>query len=216
MPSPLPIVAWECGDCTATNEGSVVGPCVRCHADNPRRYEILAGSAPAATARTTFVDRVEQEKIVRSATNFHRVAVIARPLPDRALLQRLQGTMVDIVGIEIGDRGRSCHAHAACGEQLVPGSKVRFRKEVMISIADGAEEVVIAAYIVGDAMITCKVGFLPRHLAIVRADDYDGMYARVIEVYSPRSLNITKRQKRHRNHGCCVAKILGTQPVFSL
>ena len=86
----------------------------------------------------------------------------------------------------------------------------------MISIVDGAEEVVIAAYIVGDTMIMCKVGFLPRHLAIVCADDYDGMYARVIEVYSPRSLNMTKCQKRQCNHGCCVLKILGTQPVFSL
>ena len=67
MPSPLRQVAWECGDCAATNRGREQLPCSSCRAVNPRRYEILAGSAPAATARTTYVMRSEQHVIVREA-----------------------------------------------------------------------------------------------------------------------------------------------------
>ncbi len=132
------------------------------------------------------------------------------------LLQRLQGTLVDVMGIKISERGRNCRKHKICGEQLVPRSKVHFWKETMISIIDGMEEDALAAYIVSDGFLTCKVGFLPRHLALCCANDYNGMYACVIEVYSPQSLNISKRQKHHRNHGCCVAKILRNKQVFSL
>ena len=66
MPSPLRQVAWECGDCATTNRGREQLPCSYCRAENPRRYEILAGSAPAATARTTYVMRPEQHDIVRA------------------------------------------------------------------------------------------------------------------------------------------------------
>jgi hypothetical protein len=122
----------------------------------------------------------------------------------------LRGTLVDIVGTETGENGRTCHAHEVCGSQLVPGSKVHIRKEMPISPTTGNKEDCLVAYVVGDGVMTwCKVGYLPRHLAICRAKDYNGMYARVVEVYSPRSLNITKRQKRHRNLGCYVATVLG-------
>ena len=69
--------------------------------------------------------RTEQHDIVRAASEA-RVAVIPRPVVDRALLtERLQGTMVDIVGTETNKNGRSCHAHEVCGKQLVPESKVQ-------------------------------------------------------------------------------------------
>ncbi len=113
------------------------------------------------------MSRTDQHDIVRAVSEA-RVAVLPRPVVDRSLLsKRLMGTMVDIVGTETNENGRSCHAHEVCGEQLVPGSKV-------------------------------------------------GMYARVVEVYSTRSHNITKQQKRHRNLGCCVAKILRNAPVRSI
>jgi hypothetical protein len=93
--------------------------------------------------------------------------------------------MIDIVGIEKNDRGRWCHVHDVCGDQLISRSKIRFRKETMILVLDGGtEEVVVMAYIVSDVTMTCKVGFLPCHLASHHADDYDGMYAQVIKVYS--------------------------------
>ena len=50
--------------------------------------------------------------------------------------------------------------------------------------------------------------FLPLHLD-VSLGTYDGVYARVISVYSNRSSNGIKRQKYWRNKGCCVARVLG-------
>ena len=160
--------------------------------------------------------RTEQHDIVRAASEA-RVAVIPRPIVDRALLaERLMGTKVDIVGTETDENGRTCHAHDVCGSQLVPRSKVRIQKETVTSPTAGNEKDCLIAYIVGDGVMTCRVGYLPRHLAIRRASDYDGMYARVIGMYSPRSLNIKKREKRHRNLGCCVAVIVGDKPVRCL
>jgi len=73
----------------------------------------------------------------------------------------------------------------------------------------GREEDVLAVYAVaGDGTTTCKVGFLPLHLA-VRPGAYDGVYARIIAVYGDRDKNIAKRQKFWRNKGCCVAKVIG-------
>jgi hypothetical protein len=218
LPVELPIVAWECGECASTVRALGNTPCPDCGAENPPRYEILAASAPAATANTTYVDRRDQHKIVQAASR-PLAAVAPRPIYDRVcLVERLLGTMVDIVGIEHGSRGRQCHEHTTyCGIQLVPGSKVRLRKETIIfNGTEVVEEDAVAAYVVGNGTMTCKVGFLPRHLALHRANDYDGLYARVVEIYNGRCVNITKRQKAHRNHGCCRAKILGDKPVFSL
>jgi hypothetical protein len=159
--------------------------------------------------------RTEQHEIVRAASKAS-VAMIPRPIVDCALLaERLMGTN-DVVGTETNENGRICHVHEVFGSQLVPGSKVHFRKETVISPTTGNEEDCLVAYVVGDGVMTCKVGYLPRHLAIRRADDYNGMYARVIEVYSPQSLNKTKQQKCHHNLGCCMAIILGDKAVRSL
>jgi hypothetical protein len=158
----------------------------------------------------------EQHIIVLEAAD-GRVSVVPRPVVNQALLaKRLWGTIIDIVGTETGENGRLCHAHEVCGAQLFPGSKVRIRKETVISPTMGDEEDCLVAYVIRNGVMTCKVGYLLRHLAIRRTDDYDGMYARVVEVYSPRSPSIAKRQKCHRNLGCCVAKVLGDAPIHCL
>ena len=79
----------------------------------------------------------------------------------------------------------------------------------------GVEEDVLAVYCVADGAVTCKVGFLPQHLASKGADDYDRLYARVMEVYSARSQNSTKRQKFYRNKGVAAAKIMGDSATFA-
>ena len=46
----------------------------------------------------------------------------------------------------------------------------------------------------------CKVGYLPKHLA-ARADCYDGLCARIVEIYSSNRTHcasVAKRQKYHR------------------
>ena len=40
---PSEIIAWECGSCTFTNEGSEPGPCLMCRTERPRRKAIVAG-----------------------------------------------------------------------------------------------------------------------------------------------------------------------------
>ena len=41
---PSEIIAWECGSCTFTNEGSEPGPCLMCRTERPRRKAIVAGA----------------------------------------------------------------------------------------------------------------------------------------------------------------------------
>ena len=64
----------------------------------------------------------------------------------------------------------------------------------------------------------CKVSYLVKHLAF-RADRYDGLCARITEVYSGDRIvcdNAAKRLKFHRNIGCCVAVIIGMKDMFAL
>jgi hypothetical protein len=120
--------------------------------------------------------------------------------------------MVDIIGTNAKDRGRNCPFHFCCGMQLQVGSKVCFPRDRLI-YCEGREEEVLEVYVMGDRTMTCKVGFLPQHLA-VRANAYDGLYARIISVYSDRCTNVLKREKFWRNRGCCVACMLGNCVVL--
>ena len=149
-------VPWECGDCTATNEGTAPGPCAWCGAPSPTRFMIFKKKTriTAPTAGTCRVDRRTQ--VVLSS---------------------------------------------AAAPAVAPGRR---------------EEDVLAVYCVADGVVGCKVGFLPQHLASRGADDYHGLYAWVMEVYSPQSRNSTKRQKFHRNKGVAAGKILGDSATFAI
>ena len=235
--APSEIVAWECGSCTYTNEGNEPGPCIMCRTERLIRYAIVAGAPTAATARTTTVNRREQACVAASAASAAEATVtavdatvpaadageaaaIARPLLPVAgtqnrdtVVARLVSTLVDIVGTGTSNRGRSCVCHnmwnaGRCGnESDVPLEKVVYR--------DQEEEDSVAVFLVANGRMSCKVGFLPAHLAR-RAQDYDGLVARVICVYSDRCTNVVKRQKFWRNKGCCVARILGSRPILAL
>jgi hypothetical protein len=155
MPLQLCQVMWECGDCATTNRGRELLPCSYCRAENPRWYEILSGSAPAATARTTYVRCTEQHDIVRAASEAC-VAVTQHPIVNSALLaERLMGTKADIVRTEMDENGRTCHAHEVCESQLVLGSKVCFQKETVISpTTPGNKEDCVVTYVVGDRVMS--------------------------------------------------------------
>ncbi len=66
-------------------QGVGVGPCPYCGAIAPPCYYILAGSAPAQTANTTYVDHFEQDHIIQSASR-PTVAVVHHPLDNHMLL----------------------------------------------------------------------------------------------------------------------------------
>ena len=137
-------------------------------------------------------------------------AVAAVP-SHRIMLERLVGTLVDVVGTTANNKGRSCPRHSCCGSQVVERSTVVFRHEQLV-FRDQREEDVITVYLISHGVMTCKVGFLPAHLNH-RARDYNGLVAHVVSVYSDRCTNLVKRQKFRRNHGCCAAKIVGEHMV---
>ena len=71
-------------------------------------------------------------------------------------------------------------------------------------------------YVVAGGFVGCKVGFLPQHLALRRADDYDGLVLCVWEVYTEQCTSIVRRNKLHRNEGCAVAIVLGNRKCLEL
>ena len=120
------------------------------------------------------------------------------------------GRVVDVVGIGIGDRGRSCEEHDICGCVLVPDVLVRFiREEIMV---EGRIEVVIAVYWMTDSIERCRVGFLPRFL-VPSAHSLDGVLAQVMEVFDESHSSAIIRKKVHRNHGFCHETIVSSKPI---
>ena len=72
------------------------------------------------------------------------------------------GVVVEIVGIDRGDRGRSCEEHNVCGLVVEEDTLLRLHKEQIM--VDGVEETAIACYWVTDGIDCCRIGFLKRHI----------------------------------------------------
>ena len=84
--------------------------------------------------------------------------------------------VLDILGVNRADRGRSCEAHAKCGLSLEENSLVRIRREVSAFNKNGeiVEQAALAVYSVDMGIDRCRVGFLPR--AFVQTGSlYDGV-----------------------------------------
>ena len=166
------------------------------------------------------------------------VAVLAAPAPSQKLpmghilnsileVVESSGTFVDpnivrsnveVVGTGESQRGQSCGEHYVCGTALVRvGSYVCFGK-ARFAWRDGKEEDVVEVFHVKEGWKTCKVGYLAKHLAF-RADQYDGLCARITEVYSGDQTvceNAAKQLKFHCNFRCCIAVIIGMKDMFAL
>jgi hypothetical protein len=116
------------------------------------------------------------------------------------------GRVVDIVGIFIGDRGRSCEEHKVyCGVVLAPDVLVRLMKEE--NVVEGWLETAVCVYWVTDSVEQCHVGFLPRHM-VSYADSFNGLLAQVTEVFDDKHPNPGICEKVHHNYGFCHATIL--------
>ena len=117
------------------------------------------------------------------------------------------GVIVEIVGIERGDRGRSCEEHDVCGSVVEEDTLLRLRKVQIL--VDGVEETAIACYWVTDGIDRCRVGFLKRHM-IKHARRYDGALVQVTRVLSddPRACDTAERKKKYANHGCALAAVV--------
>ena len=84
----------------------------------------------------------------------------AKKLPSGAMAEEAthpSGITVEIVGIERGDRGRSCEEHDVCGTVVEEDTLLHLRKEQIL--VDGQEASAIACYWVTDGIDRCRVGF---------------------------------------------------------
>ena len=117
------------------------------------------------------------------------------------------GVTVEIVGIERGDRGRSCEEHDVCGTVVEEDTLLRLRKKQIL--VDGEEETEIACYWVTDGIDRCRVGFLKRHM-VKHARRFDGTLVQVTKMYSDdaRHSDTAERKKKYGNHGCALAVIV--------
>ncbi len=97
----------------------------------------------------------------------------------------------------------------------MPWIKLKVLKEKMRYRGD-EEEDVLAVYVIAGGVVACKVEFLPQHLALRRADNYDGLVLRVQKVYTKRCTSIIRRNKFHRNEGCAVVIVLGERKCLEL
>ena len=118
--------------------------------------------------------------------------------------------VVDIVGIGIGDRGRSCEEHTICGRVLQPDVLVRLLKEEIM--VDGHIETSISVYWVTDSVKRCRVGFLTRFM-IPYANSFNGLLAQVTDVFNEYASSPEIRKKVHHNHGFCRAVILDPKKI---
>jgi hypothetical protein len=119
--------------------------------------------------------------------------------------------VINIVGLEADDRGRSCEEHEVCGVVMQEDVVVRLRKVQVL--VDGKEETAIAAYWITDGTERCRVGFLQRHM-VKYATRYDGALAQVTRVLGDDAGCYEKEERKlfHKNKGFCYATLITALP----
>ena len=123
------------------------------------------------------------------------------------------GVVVDIVGVNASDEGRSCEEHDCCGAAVIQADVVvRFRAvQLKRDIANEAnpahEETALAVHHVTGGIDGCRVGF-PRGHLLKHKDEHDGRLAQVTEVFSDSGESPSDRAKHHCNRGCCSAVLI--------
>jgi hypothetical protein len=117
-----------------------------------------------------------------------------QPPDTMAVPMHPSGIVVKVVGIGMGDHGRSCEEHSVCGE-VVEEDNLLLLQRVQIEV-DGQEETAIACIWVTDGIDHCHVGFLKHHM-LKHAWCFDGALAQVTKVFSV-----------DPSHGCALATIV--------
>jgi hypothetical protein len=122
------------------------------------------------------------------------------------------GIVVEIVGTEAGDWGRTCKEHTVnCGIVLEEDVVVHLWKVQVV--VDGREETAIAAVWVTDGINRCRVGFLKRHM-VRHAARFDGALVQVTRVLSG-SCDSAEHHMNYHNRGCCLGTIISCLPVVN-
>ena len=181
---------WQCSTCTYANNKRAAVECEMCGAALRMSGAAVSGKRPASPVlQASAAVPSKPSKLSR------KVAVAKKPPPqDQHSPMHPSGVVLDIVGTNRDDRGRSCEEHEVnCGEVLAEDVVVRLRKVQIL--VEGMEETAIACYWVTDGIDRCRVGFLMRHM-VQHADKYDGALAQVTRVCSDREGGCTKTERR--------------------
>ncbi len=149
----------------------------------------------------TLVAKASKECSLATADIAAPAKVVAAPAPVMKApgLFHPTGVVVESVGTEVGDRGRSCEEHPNnCGKVLAKDVVVHVQK-VQIQV-EGREETAITACWVTDGVDRCHVRFLPRHM-VKQAGRYDGALAQVTHVFNadPTCCNTVECRAFHKN-----------------
>lgn len=115
---------------------------------------------------------------------------------------------VDVVGVDMGDNGRSCANHNVCGHFVGP-KDILVTKWAIMKFGEAREECYPVWKISrDDGLPQCLVGFLPRRVFVKKPLKYfDHVVLRVVEDLRV-SENKTERARSHRNYGVLYCKII--------
>ncbi len=132
------------------------------------------------------------------------------PPPDVAITKEPHhpsGVIVEVVGMERSNQGRSCEEHLNCGEVMAEDVVVHLRKVQIL--VEGKDETAIAAILINDGIDCCHVGFLPRHM-VKHMARYNDTVTQCTRVFSgdADACNTAECRAFHKNSGCCLAAII--------
>jgi hypothetical protein len=193
----------------------------------PAAVAKIAGAvvgAPAPVAKNAKAPVAKRAKVAKESAPV--MADVATPVPvpvAKATVPKENvpgpfhpsGVVVEIVGMKMGDRGRSCEEHPNnCGEVLANNVVVHLRKVQIV--VDGRKEMAIAAYWVSDGIDCCRVGFFPCHM-VKHAVRYKGALAQVTRVFSndPMCSDTAEHCMFHKNKGCYLAAIIAWRSGYN-
>jgi hypothetical protein len=199
---------WQCGTCTYADNKRAAVECEMCGVALRMSGAAVSGKRPASPVlRASAAVASKPSKLSR------KVAVAKKPPPqDQHPPMHPPGVVLDIVGTNRGDRGRSCEEHLdACGTAvLMDDAVIRIRKEQILvedfKAGKGKmkEETALTVNWVSDGIDRCRVGFLPRAY-VPHAKLWDGVLCQVVFVGSADDPSSLVRRKCH--HYCGYARV---------
>jgi hypothetical protein len=190
---------WQCSTCTFAKNEWAATACAMCGAIVHDKRPALPVTGTGAVVWPSKLSRKTAEEAKE------------KPLPpDIAIAEELHhpsGVIVEIVGMECIDQGRSYEEHLNCGEVMAEDVIVHLRKVQIL--VEGKEEMAIAAIWINDGINRCCVGFLPCHMA-KHAARYNGAVAQCTRIFSGNAdaCDTAEHRAFHKNSGHCLAAII--------
>ncbi len=120
----------------------------------------------------------------------------------------VKANLVEIVGLQMSCRGRSCEEHELCGDEVLKEDVVVRLRTVQL-VVDEKEEKAIEVVWVTKGMDHCRVNFLPCHM-VRHAARYNGALTQVTRVFNgnPADCNSSEHRAYHIHHGFTEAVII--------